>query len=74
MNHNQDDFSVLQLNPKVCAMQDQELEIEKNTRINSLEHQNWGLINGVWCCISFVLFLVKPSSNTIVTIGDNLYD
>jgi len=28
-------------------------------------------LDGVWCCIFFVLFLVKPSSNTTITSEDN---
>jgi len=58
MNHIRD-------NHKVCEMRDQGLEFEKSmTKL--LEAPKLGF-DGVWCCIFFVLFLVKLSSNTLIT-------
>jgi len=53
-------------------MQDHELEYEKNTWQNSLEHKtrvSWSLE-----LFFLVLFLVKPSFDTTLTIVDNLSD
>jgi len=49
-------------------VRDKETEFEKNTGQISLEHQKLQF-DGVWCCVSFVLFLLKPSFDTIVAMG-----
>jgi len=44
---------------------DQEWEFEENIGyVQLLEVTKFGLMELLWCCVSFVLFLVKPSSNT----------
>jgi len=64
-------FEQIRVNCKVCTMWNQEPEFGKNLGWNSLEHQSDGS-NGVWCCNSFVLFLVKSSFDIGLQTKDKL--